>query len=217
MWRIAWLGAKGVRWGAGPGSGPGTKLQQTAGLGAKGLKPETPKQDTKWCAAKLVRPQNQGSPSRPGPGARASTKTSQAGSDKRARQQGQGQGRPGQGQGQPRASIRAPGPGRVRGTARARQGQGQGPGPEGEGHGGQGRARACLPQQNGPWCPQLCGRGEGPGVSRGRPRGPSNAGPHQPAVARLGLPRRVSLSARPAPAYPKRQESGVAGGLRVEG
>ena len=28
------------RWGAGPGSGPGTKLQQTAGLGAKGLKPE---------------------------------------------------------------------------------------------------------------------------------------------------------------------------------
>ena len=29
MWRIAWLGAKGVRWGAGPGSGSGTKLQQT--------------------------------------------------------------------------------------------------------------------------------------------------------------------------------------------
>ena len=29
MWRIAWLGAKGVRWGAGSGSGPGTNLQQT--------------------------------------------------------------------------------------------------------------------------------------------------------------------------------------------
>ena len=44
MWRIAWLGAKGVRWGAGPGSGPGTKLQQTERgntdwAGAKGLKP----------------------------------------------------------------------------------------------------------------------------------------------------------------------------------
>ena len=26
---VAWLGANGVRWGAEPGSGPGTKLQQT--------------------------------------------------------------------------------------------------------------------------------------------------------------------------------------------
>ena len=38
---ITWLGANGVRWGAQPGSGPGTKLQQTeARQECEGLKPE---------------------------------------------------------------------------------------------------------------------------------------------------------------------------------
>ena len=58
---VAWLGANGVRWGAEPGSGPGTKLQQTEAKqdrlgwreGAK-ARGRAPKQDTNWCAHSLA-------------------------------------------------------------------------------------------------------------------------------------------------------------------
>ena len=60
---VAWLGANGVRWGAEPGSGPGTKLQQTEvrqdrlgwreGAKARG-RGRAPKQDTNWCADSLA-------------------------------------------------------------------------------------------------------------------------------------------------------------------
>ena len=108
---VAWLGANGVRWGAEPGSGPGTQLQQTEArgrtdwVGAKGLKPEEePRNRTRNRTQTGVRTAWLD----PGPG-------------------------PGPGP--------APGPeqGRARATARARalalalalaQGQGPGPGPE---------------------------------------------------------------------------------------
>ena len=57
--QLGLTGANGVRWGAEPGSGPGTKLQQTEARrlgwreGAK-ARGRAPKQDTNWCADSLA-------------------------------------------------------------------------------------------------------------------------------------------------------------------
>ena len=167
------------------------KRGRTDWVGAKGLKPEGERPET---GHKLVCGQLglvQGGKmtrtgQRPGPG------QSQGQGAKLVRAEGQVQGGPGPGPGLSTTLsytlLRSTLYSRPRARARAR---------------GRGRGR---------------GQGQGamgPEGARARPGLEGKPSLKTSSVARLGLPRRVSLSARRAPAYPKTQESGVAGGFRV--
>ena len=154
VWRTAWLGAKGVRWGAGPGSGQVGdlhKVQQaqscskrkrgrTAWVERPGSRAGV---DINWCADSLA--WRKGVSGKTGTGQGQGHRRGRPRPKTRAREAGQGQG---QGRG------RAPEPG---------QGAGQGPGPhtrarsQGPGQGqdqGQGQGRKPTKKGNGPWSGQ---------------------------------------------------------------